>query len=139
MKISQEAGTRMLEGERMVMCKRLGYPFYAPDKAMMRAAVDIERDGDEDYEEGDEEVAKESQIRTRGAGEREGKILQAEKDREEAKNVAWDEVFYLTLKLRFISCLILLVCRLSRQNTRRWLKNGTCCVGWPLRKMKRCG
>jgi hypothetical protein len=107
MKMAVESQTPLQEAERLVLSKRIGYPFYAVEqlkkeqpKKKRKVGGDADDEGDEEDEE---DVADESQIRTRKAGEREGKLLQSEQDQLEQINIAWDQVLNIANKVA-VSC-----------------------------------
>jgi hypothetical protein len=94
MKMALEGGGKVFEHKRLVLCKNIGYPFYAVEREAKKevAAGNDEGDDGEYVDDEAEEVAEESQIRTRAAGEREGKLLESEIERREKKIRVWDEV-----------------------------------------------
>jgi hypothetical protein len=99
MKMAAEALTALQEPERLVLTKRTGYPFYAVEQLKKKRKVG----GDADDEGDEEDVADESQIRTREAGEREGKLLRSEQEQLEQINIAWDQVLNIANKVA-VSC-----------------------------------
>jgi hypothetical protein len=91
-KMAVEAGDKTLEFKRMVLCKNIGYPFYVVERPPQKKNDDEDEGDDGDYNPNDNVDEGVVKMRTRAAGEGEGKLLASELEHQNKKRMDWDEV-----------------------------------------------